>query len=79
MVHVSEGGREKGRRIHDGKEESSPSDQLDSDIVEHVAQENGTVWNVELGVDITEFQESVESVHSISQSISHFVLLTTSS
>jgi hypothetical protein len=61
---VREGGRrEKGRRIHDGKEESSSPDQLDSDIVEHVAQENGTVWNVELGVDITEFQESVESVH----------------
>ncbi|KAL3093139.1 hypothetical protein niasHT_022589 [Heterodera trifolii] len=33
---------------------------LDTDVVEHVSQENGTVWNVELGVDISEYQESVE-------------------
>lgn len=34
--------------------------QLDTDEVEHVSHENGTVWNVELGVDISEYQESVE-------------------
>jgi hypothetical protein len=38
---------------------------LDSDIVEHVSHENGTVWNVELGVDITEYQVGIIHLFSI--------------
>uniref|UniRef100_A0A915DFB3 Neurotransmitter-gated ion-channel ligand-binding domain-containing protein n=1 Tax=Ditylenchus dipsaci TaxID=166011 RepID=A0A915DFB3_9BILA len=30
------------------------------DVVEHISYDNGTEWRVELGVDISEYQESVE-------------------
>ena len=33
---------------------------LDSDVVEKIEVENNTIWNVKMGMDISEYQESVE-------------------